>query len=138
MGSIVPLTRRAPVIRTKRVAPKETESREAELAVHILLWTFALTALVLCATVAACFTDSWATFWWVSAFLLVFTLCKIGLAHALFYLMVRFDAQREAARTIALQPAAAKPLFRRSVLRADRPLRVAASSGKSPRPRAPH
>jgi hypothetical protein len=137
MGSIVPLTRRAPVIRTPRVRPVESESGEAVRAMHILLWTFALTALVMCATVVACFTDSWATFWWVSSFLLVFTLFKIGLAHALFYVMVRYDVDREAERAAALEQARAKPLFRRPVLRPHRVLRVAASSGKTPRPRAP-
>jgi hypothetical protein len=141
MGSIVPLTRRAPLIRGKRITPDDSESREAAQSMRILLWTFALTALAMCGTVVACFANSWAEVWLISSFLLVFTLCKIGLANALFYVMIHYDANREAAR--AAQAAASKaqrsdpilrPTRRRRILRPRGALRVAATSAKSPRP----
>lgn len=142
MGSIVPLTRRAPVIRVKRIAADESESREAARAMRIMLWTFALTALAMCATVVACFSNSWAEVWWICSFLLVFTLCKIGLANALFYVMVHYDADRQAARAAAAKPPPSdRPhsgaIRRRRAVRARSALRIAASPTKSPRSSAP-
>jgi hypothetical protein len=82
------------MIRGKRITPDESESREAAQSMRVLLWTFALTAIAMCITVVACFASSWTQVMWISAFLLVFTLCKIGLANALFYVMVHYDAER--------------------------------------------
>jgi hypothetical protein len=140
MGSIVPLVRRAPLIRTKRVRPDETESHEATRSMHILLWTFAATALAMCAIVVACFANTWIEVWWISSFLLVFTLCKIGLANALFYGMIHYDKERQATRTkqaMALKPLGTNPTMRRRIVPARGMLKVATTSAKSPRPSAP-
>lgn len=128
------------MIRGKRITPDDAESLEAVRAMRILLWTFAVTALAMCATVVACFANNWAEVWWISSFLLVFTVCKIGLANALFYVMVHYDADRQAARAAqaaALKPARSSPTVRRLV-RTKGALSIAATSAKSPRPSIPH
>jgi len=102
-----------------------------------MLWTFAITALVMCGAVVACFTSSWSQIWWISSFLLVFTLCKIWLANALFHVMIRYDAARDQARLEAKLPPRPNPPLRRRPARPHDVLRVAASATNSPRPRAP-
>jgi hypothetical protein len=126
------------MIRGKRITPDESESREAARSMRVLLWTFALTAIAMCITVVACFASSWTQVMWISAFLLVFTLCKIGLANALFYVMVHYDADR--ARRVV--PAPSMDSVRPVAValrpgRTRRALRSVARSAKPPRPVLP-
>jgi len=139
MASIVPLARRVPVIRGKRITPAESESSEAARSMRVLLWTFALTAIAMCATVVVCFASNWSEVLWISSFLLVFALCKIALANALFYVMVHYDADTHAGRTrpaVATKPLRSARALRRSG-RTGGALRIAAGSSKSPRPSTP-
>jgi hypothetical protein len=94
VGAILPLTRRPPLIRGKRIAPGDTESAEAIRSLRLLLWSFGLTAIAMCAIVVAMLSRSWHEMLWIAGFLTVFALLKIALANALFYLMVHYDKDR--------------------------------------------
>lgn len=135
MAMIVPLTRRVPMIRGKRVAPPESESREAARSMRVLLWTFALTALAMCTAVVVCFAGDWSQMLWISLFLGVFALCKIALANALFYVMVNYDTARATGPANPPEPVnpARPPRPVRRVRRTGM-LRGARGSGQAARP----
>src|SRR6266851_2606591 len=92
MGSLIQFNRR-PAAGERQLAPiARAESSEERRSLRILLWTFALSAIAMCATVV--FTLSphgWRDLLWISSFMLVFALAKIALAQALFYIMVNYD-----------------------------------------------
>jgi len=93
MASIVKFARPRPVIR--HPGPKvalEHESREARRSLFILIGSFFITATVMCAAVVAMVSSTWTDVLIMSAFVLVFALLKIGLANALIYAMLRYDA----------------------------------------------
>jgi len=92
MGSIVRFARPRPVIRQSRRVPVERESVAAQRSLFILIGSFFITALVMCAVVVAMVASTWAEVLIMSAFVLVFALLKIVLANALIYTMLRYDA----------------------------------------------
>jgi uncharacterized membrane protein len=93
MGSIVRLARPRPVIRHPRSkVAVEQESREAQRSLFILIGSFFVTALVMCASVVAMVSSTWTDVIIMSAFVLVFALLKIVLANALIFAMLRYDA----------------------------------------------
>jgi len=95
----------APAAAAAQAAAREAaEAREETASIKILLWTFALAAIAMCATVVVTLARSWNEFLWISAFVLVFALLKIALANALFYVMINYDKDR---REIPPPPAAA-------------------------------
>jgi hypothetical protein len=93
MGSIVKYSRPRPLIRHPRAkVAVEQETREARRSLFILIGSFFVTALVMCATVVALVSSTWTDVIIMSAFVLVFALLKIVLANALIYTMLRYDA----------------------------------------------
>src|SRR5579872_7192151 len=110
MGSIVKYARPRPLIRQPRakIAPDQ-EMREARRSLHILIGSFFVTALVMCAVVVAMVSNTWTDVIIMSAFVLVFALLKIVMANALIYTMLRYDA---ATANIA-RPADAVKSYRR-------------------------
>lgn len=63
-------------------------------SLRIMLWTFGLAAIAMCVTVVVTLSRSWTEMLWISSFVIVFALLKIGLANALFVVMVRYDKER--------------------------------------------
>jgi hypothetical protein len=92
MGSIVRFARPRPVIRQSRRVPVESESVAARRSLFILIGSFFITAVVMCAAVVAMVASTWTDVLIMSAFVLVFALLKIVLANALIYTMLRYDA----------------------------------------------
>lgn len=93
MGSIIRFARPRPVIRQPRAKiDAERESREAQRSLLILIGSFFITAIVMCAAVVAMVSSTWTDVLMMSAFVLVFALLKIVLADALIYTMLRYDA----------------------------------------------
>jgi hypothetical protein len=93
MASIIKFARPRPVIRQPRAKiAAEQESREARRSLFILIGSFFITATVMCAVVVAIVCSTWTDVLMMSAFVLVFALLKIGLANALIYTMLRYDA----------------------------------------------
>jgi membrane protein YdbS with pleckstrin-like domain len=93
MGSIVRFARPRPAIRHPRAKVEaERESREAQRSLLILIVSFLITAIVMCAVVVAMVSSTWTDVLIMSAFVLVFALLKIVLADALIYTMLRYDA----------------------------------------------
>ncbi len=93
MGSIVKYARPRPLIRQPRAKiAAEQETREARRSLFILIGSFFVTALVMCAVVVAMVSSTWTDVIIMSAFVLVFALLKIALANALIYTMLRYDA----------------------------------------------
>lgn len=92
MGSIVKFARPRPVIRQARRVPVEHESIAAQRSLFILIGSFFITAVVMCAAVVAMVASTWTDVLIMSAFVLVFALLKIVLADALIYTMLRYDA----------------------------------------------
>jgi hypothetical protein len=93
MGSIVKYARPRPLIRHPRAkVAADQEMREARRSLHILIGSFFVTALVMCAVVVAMVSNTWTDVIIMSAFVLVFALLKIVLANALIYTMLRYDA----------------------------------------------
>jgi len=90
MGSLHEFRRKQPMLRPA-AQPNFDTSAEDTTSVRILLWTFAISAIAMCVTVVACFTRSWNDLFWISGFVLIFALAKIGLANWLFVLMMRCD-----------------------------------------------
>src|SRR6516162_539565 len=94
MGSIVRFARPRPVIRHShsRGVPVERESIAARRSLFILIGSFFITSVVMCAVVVAMVARTWTGVLVMSAFVLVFALLKIVLADALIYAMLRYDA----------------------------------------------
>ena len=92
MGSLIQFNRR-PGASERQPAPIAlAESSEERRSLRILLWTFALSAIAMCATVVFMLSPhGWRDLLWISSFMLVFALAKIALAQALFYIMVNYD-----------------------------------------------
>jgi hypothetical protein len=122
MGSIVQLKRRGFVRRPPK-APASVESRQAANSLLILVSAFGATAIVMSIAVVVVASSTWTDVLVMSAFVFVFALAKIVLADVLFYLMMRSDADVEAA--IAAK-ATAGAVFRR-------PVRIPPSPGLKPR-----
>src|SRR5712692_7511738 len=93
MGSIIRFARPSPLIRLPKKVPAEQESREARRSLFILIGSFFVTAVVMCAAVVAMVSSTWTDVIIMSAFVLVFALLKIVLANALIYVMLRYDAE---------------------------------------------
>ncbi|MBV8772661.1 MAG: hypothetical protein JO166_10095 [Deltaproteobacteria bacterium] len=93
MGSIIRFARPRPVIHPPRAKiDAERESREVRRSLLILISSFFITAIVMCAAVVAMVASTWTDVLLMSAFVLVFALLKIVLADALIYAMLRYDA----------------------------------------------
>jgi len=92
MGSIVRFARPRQVIRQPRKVPVDPESVAARRSLFILISSFFITAVVMCAVVVAMVASTWDGVLIMSAFVLVFALLKILLANALIYAMLRYDA----------------------------------------------
>jgi protein-S-isoprenylcysteine O-methyltransferase Ste14 len=93
MGSILKFSRPRPLIRQPRSKiAEEQETREARRSLFILIGSFFVTALVMCAAVVALVSSTWTDVVIMSAFVLVFALLKIVLANVLIYTMLRYDA----------------------------------------------
>jgi len=93
MGSIVRYARPRPLIRHPLTTNAlERESGEARRSLFILVGSFFVTAMVMCAAVVATASSTWTDVIVMSAFVLVFALLKIVLANALIYTMLRYDA----------------------------------------------
>jgi hypothetical protein len=93
MGSIVKYARPRPLIRQPRAKiAADQEMREARRSLHILIGSFFVTALVMCAVVVAMVSNTWTDVIIMSAFVLVFALLKIVMANALIYTMLSYDA----------------------------------------------
>jgi hypothetical protein len=99
MGSLIQFNRR-PIAADRQPAPSApAESNEERRSLRILLWTFALSAIAMCATVVFMLSPhGWRDLLWISSFMLVFALAKIALAQALFYIMVSYDDDSPANR----------------------------------------
>jgi membrane protein YdbS with pleckstrin-like domain len=94
MGSIVKFARPRPLLRRPPIKTSaEQEWREARRSLFILTGSFFVTATVICAVVVAMVSSTWTDVLIMSAFVLVFALLKIGLANALIYTMLRYDAE---------------------------------------------
>jgi protein-S-isoprenylcysteine O-methyltransferase Ste14 len=94
MGSIVRFSRPRPLIRHPRAKiAVEQETREARHSLFILIGSFFITAVVMCAAVVVMVSSTWTDVVVMSAFVLVFALLKILLANALIYAMLRYDAE---------------------------------------------
>jgi hypothetical protein len=139
MGAIVQFRRRTPSIRSSTVSTDITRSSEEMTSLRILLWTFGGAAVAMCATVVITLSRSWTEMLWISSFVLVFALLKIGLANLLFLVMIRYDKDR---RTVAGAQSAPvsyrrpRPSLHKSA-RLVGALRVAGSVKKPARPSAP-
>ena len=94
MGSIMKFERPRPLIRRPRAkVAVEAETREARRSLFILIGSFFVTAVVMCAAVVVMASSTWTDVMVMSAFVLVFALLKIVLANALIYTMLRYDAE---------------------------------------------
>ena len=92
MGSLIQLNRRPIAADRQSALSAPAESNEERRSLRILLWTFALSAIAMCATVVFMLSPhGWRDLLWISSFMLVFALAKIALAQALFYIMVSYD-----------------------------------------------
>jgi membrane protein YdbS with pleckstrin-like domain len=93
MASIIKFARPRPFIRPpKEQIPPQKELQEARRSLSILIGSFFVTAMVMCAAVVAMVSNTWTDLIIMSAFVLVFALLKIALANALIYTMWRYDA----------------------------------------------
>jgi len=93
---------------------------------------FSATAIAMSVAVVAAASSTWTDVALISVFILVFALVKIALANALFYAMIRFDKEHEAAekaKSGAVFRRAAPPIYRRTPGPAKQPVRKTA--GKS-------
>jgi hypothetical protein len=118
--------------------PAANTANEETTSLRILLWTFAGAALAMCATVVITLSRSWTEMLWISSFVIVFALLKIGLANALFLVMIRYDKDRRRI-VIKSQPASyrrARPKPRGST-RSSGALSLAGSVRKPTGPGAP-
>jgi membrane protein YdbS with pleckstrin-like domain len=94
MGSIMKFERPRPLSRHPRAkVAVERETREAHRSLFILIGSFFVTAVVMCATVVVTASSTWTDVVVMSAFVLVFALLKIVLANALIYTMLRYDSE---------------------------------------------
>lgn len=139
MGSIVKFARPRPVIRHPRRVPVERESVAARRSLFILIGSFFITAVVMCAVVVAMVASTWTDILVMSAFVIVFALLKIVLANALIYTMLRYDAAtaddavgtRSAGPSSRFTPFRQLPLESRGRTRSQtRKLRVAIASAR--------
>jgi hypothetical protein len=96
MGSLLQFHGRRPrAVQSQPAADASAESNEERRSLRIMLWTFALSAIAMCATVV--FTLSphgWLDLLWLSSFMVVFALAKIGLSQLLFTIMINYDESR--------------------------------------------
>src|SRR5581483_4330450 len=93
MGSIVKYACPCSLIRQPRAkVAVDQEMREARRSLHILIGSFFVTALVMCAVVVAMVSNTWTDVIIMSAFVLVFALLKIVLTNALIYTILHYDA----------------------------------------------
>ena len=97
MGSIVQLSRRSVSRQVPDASVAATEAREAKTALLILIGALTVAALAMSAAVIATEANTWNDVRVMSAFVMVFALLKVGLANALFYVMMRADEASEAA-----------------------------------------
>jgi hypothetical protein len=96
MGSIVRLARPHPKIQAKAPATAdELMAREEASSLTILLWSFGVSASVICLVVVVMLSRTWTEFAFISAFVLVLILLKIAVANALFYILVHCDKDRD-------------------------------------------
>jgi hypothetical protein len=141
MASIIRFARPRPLVRVPKKAV-EREAAEARRAFFILIGSFFVTALVMCAVVVAMVSSTWTDVIVMSAFVLVFALLKIVLANALVFTMLRYDAADTTALaeagTAAMYRPIRQPLIpkpRQPIPAKPRPLRLAPGKahGASPR-----
>ena len=93
MGTIIRYARPRPLIRHPQAkSAVQRETREAHRSLFILIGSFFVTAMVMCAAVVVMVSNTWTDVIIMSAFVLVFALLKIMLANALIYTMLRYDA----------------------------------------------
>ena len=93
MGKIIRYARPRPLIRHPQAkGAVQRETREAYRSLFILIGSFFVTAIVMCAAVVVMVSNTWTDVIIMSAFVLVFALLKIMLANALIYTMLRYDA----------------------------------------------
>lgn len=118
MGSIVPLRRRRAVQRSWLKAPADAETRQSATSLLIFVGAFGTTAIVMSVAVVAALSNTWTDVLVMSAFVFVVALAKIGLADALFYVMIRSDSAAEAAMA---EKAKAGAVFRRPLRTPPRP-----------------
>jgi hypothetical protein len=126
------------MIRGRAAASEEIAAREEAASLKILLWTFALAAIAMCATVVVTEARSWTEFWWISGFVVVFALLKIALANALFYLMVHCDSDARIATAKGAAPLKPLPGSARGTFGWASPPRFAASAAPAPSRRSLH
>ena len=93
MSTIIRYARPRPLIRHPQAkSAVQRETREAHRSLFILIGSFFVTAMVMCAAVVVMVSNTWTDVIIMSAFVLVFALLKIMLANALIYTMLRYDA----------------------------------------------
>ena len=93
MGTVIRYARPRPLIRHPQAkSAVQRETREARRSLFILIGSFFVTAMVMCAVVVVMVSNTWTDVIIMSAFVLVFALLKILLANALIYTMLRYDA----------------------------------------------
>jgi len=94
MGSLIQFKRRSIAGDQQPARTALAESNEERRSLRILLWTFALAAIAMCATVVFMLSPhGWRDLIWISSFMLVFALAKIALAQALFHIMINYDEE---------------------------------------------
>lgn len=124
MGSIVQLSRRSVSRQVPAASVEEREAREAKTALLILIGALTVAAIAMSAAVIATEANTWDDVMVMTAFVMVFALLKVGLANALFYVMMRADAASEAAaparaRALAIlrRPVPRPLIWRRAAMR---------------------
>jgi hypothetical protein len=128
MGSLVRLRRGRPS-QFRRNLPSDAEARESSKSLFVLVAVFSATAIAMSVAVVVAASSTWADVTLISAFILVFALVKIALANALFYTMIRFDKEHEAAEKAkagAVFRRAPPPIYRRTLGSAKQPVRKTA------------
>jgi len=101
MGSLIQFRGRQPKpAEPTPMTATQVESLEERKSLKILVWTFALAAIAMCATVVFSLSPhGWLDLIWLVSFMIVFVLAKIGLAQVAFMIMMAADDESEARRT---------------------------------------
>jgi hypothetical protein len=113
MGSVVQFSRR------RSIEPRQTKSStqhdaDERRALVVLAVVFAATAVAMGIAVVVAGSSTWAEAIPLILFVVVFALTKIVLADALFYVMIRSDAQAEARTLTSANTRAAGLVIRRA------------------------
>ena len=95
MGSVIRLEhhRSAALAPTSAAVPRSQEDDESWRALLVLVVVFTATAIAMSIAVVVAGSNSWAEAMPLIVFVAVFGLTKVFLANALFYVMIRSDAQ---------------------------------------------